>query len=62
MSHEGCSAGIRRRLSGAAGQATMEYLLVTAMITGCLIAYPLMMRAYDAYLDSIFFILELALP
>lgn len=46
----------------ASGQATMEYLLVSTMLLVCLIVYPLMMKAYDAYLDSVFFILNLALP
>lgn len=51
-----------RFISKYSGQATMEYLLVTAMLSSCFIAYPLLMRAYDAYLDSIFFVLNLALP
>lgn len=45
------------------GQATLEYLLAMgALLTSALVGYPLMMRAYDVYLNSIFYILNLAFP
>jgi hypothetical protein len=49
-------------ISNNTGQTTTEYALIILMLTECFLLYPFMMSAYDSYLNSLFFILDLALP
>lgn len=47
----------------ASGQAMTEYALLVSMFAGwSLVIYELMMKQFNSYLQSIYFVLNLTLP
>ena len=61
-------AAVRRTLSrGAAGQAMVEYAIISASMLGGLMVLdkfflPMVIEAYQFYLDVFFFMLNLPVP